>query len=215
MFEKKLLNALIEKYSNNVVKSHYNRFKVSSENLSEIFDIVNRIVFTNRLEKIPIKIELKTSKIPGKAVFCYDKISNDCFIRFYRNSGGDNFLKMLSAFCHEMIHYYDFCFGKWSKLADKYSLETDFTNKVQYVGRYDIHGDYFMSWIKEFKKNGIVVEKYYAENIVGQRFFEENKLDEIQSSKEKVLEKTIYDSIVTDGFKAVSVTKNHIYIVVD
>ena len=36
-----------------------------------------------------------------------------------------------------------------------------------------------------------------------------------QSLEEQKLEKDIYDSIVTDTFKAVSVTKDHIYIVVE
>lgn len=215
MGEKKLLQALIQKFGNNVVRSHYNKFNMTETVLSEIFDLVNSVMFFGKLNKIPVKLENKTQTIPGKAKFCHDMITGNTFIVFYKKSSGDNFLKSMNAFCHEMIHYYDFCFGKWSKLSDKYSLTTDLKNREQYIGQYNIHGVYFMSWIREFKRNGIVVEKYYVENVVRERFFKDDEITEDSTSDEKILEKAIYDSIVTDGFKAVSVSKDHIYIVVD
>ena len=214
MNDKKLLKALIAKFGHNRVMSHAYTYKVTEENLIEIFKIVNEIVFSNKLKEIPIKLEIKTDKIPGKAVFCHDKNNGNTFIMVYRYARGDVFLKLISAFCHELIHYYDFFYGEWSKLTNKYELTTDFKQKEQYVERYNIHGDFFMAWVREFKKNGIVVEKYYTESIVSERFFKEDNSNEF-SSEEQQLEKAIYDSIVTDGFKAVSVTKDHVYIVVE
>lgn len=52
-------------------------------------------------------------------------------------------------------------------------------------------------------------------NVIRERFFKDDEITEDSTSDEKILEKAIYDSIVTDGFKAVSVSKDHIYIVVD
>ena len=221
MSDKKLLSELIAKFGNNKVKSHRYSLNVTEEILSFIFDTANKVVFSEMLKPIQIKLEIKTPKIPGKAKFCFNKDTGQMFIAFYKRQSGDNFLKVVNAFCHEMIHYYDFCFGRWSKQIDKYHLTTDFKKLEQYVGRYNIHGEYFMSWVREFRKNGIVVEKYYTENMAKIMFFEnegsdkENNQPQEQSEEDKELERIIYNSIETDGFKAITVENGSIYVVVD
>ena len=69
--------------------------------------------------------------------------------------------------------------------------------------------------IAKFGHNRVMSHGHtYKESAVAKQFFSEDDAQN-QTSKEQKLEKDIYDSIVTDAFKAVSVTKDHIYIVVE
>lgn len=65
------------------------------------------------------------------------------------------------------------------------------------------------------QKSGDSSEEYFETDKVGEMFFGKKSLKRKQSKKDKAKERVIFDTILTDGYKAVSVIDGHEYIVID
>lgn len=93
-------------------------------------------------------------------------LSEICILK---SKSGDNFSKIVSVFCHEMIHVYDRYFGKMNKHVNdsimKYGqVHVNKLNNTQYIDGYDVHGRYFENLIEKFNEFGITVKKHYEPN---------------------------------------------------
>lgn len=156
------------------VKTIFPNYKAKSfkyipiiSDLDQIFDIVNKHVFKNRLDRSLIEIIIQDYNFKGnKGTFSLIKSKpRHTLIRIFKSSYGDNFGQIFSVFCHEMIHVYDRYFGPLkehiSKFRNEEYLDIKNVENRQIIEGYDGHGKYFKEWIDKFLNFGVFIKVNY------------------------------------------------------
>lgn len=84
----------------------------------------------------------------------------------------------------------------------------------QFIGEYDVHGDYFKKWITIIVNNGIPVEIVHSSK-VKVKYFMNN--EEITEDEKQIMladrAKMFFDAIKTDDLFLVEVKDDHVYCV--
>lgn len=178
-----IIKALKERYP--LQFKNKSSYQISVSDLEQIFGIVaDSGIFLPKLDRMSVFffIEDPIAGKNDKGHFRINSKSLQVEIGIVRNPYGDNFQKVVSVLCHEMIHMYDYLHGEMRKFLNGQRLFKTSTSKSGQLvnGRYIAHGRFFQSYISKFAKYGITVWKAYPENAT--KFMKDSEvriLDEI------------------------------------
>lgn len=215
MQDTKLIVRFKEEFGNKLW-SQDKDFVINDEDLRISFRILNECIFESKLDnnvKFTIE-EFRGQKSKGsfRAGYIADKQKYKQDIRFTRQPGEDNFFRIICVLAHEMIHMFDFNFGKWSSFENRLLLKTDFQLKTQTIGEYDIHGEFFETIMKKVNSYGFNIQKLYSrKDDQAMKTIDEDTeqvkedIDEIPAEERNLLDatyaKVMYDNIKTDDYK--------------
>ena len=149
----------------------------------------------------------------GKAVFMFDAISHSLppKIKYLRAAECDTPLSMSSALSHEMIHFYDYLYGQIKFLKGKTVESKD---RMQLIGNYDVHGDFFQKWMNVIVANGIPSSVAHPGKVKVRYFMDNEELKENEKPLTLAQKaKMFYDAIETDDLFLVEVKDEHVYCV--
>lgn len=161
-----ILNAIKTNFSNDF--KNKTSFNPTDAIISNLFDIINDSgIFKPKLDKSKVSLEIRnaTNNINSKGQF-FESPTQDgiVVITIIKSPIGDNFQKIVSTLCHEMIHMYDYFYGQMHLYIAKCSkMQVLNTSSKQIVnGVYDVHGRFFQTYINKFKEYGITVKIKYS-----------------------------------------------------
>lgn len=235
LFEKK--NPLIIEIDEKFGKYFWNTdfvYTPTLDDLYTLFDIVNRYMFLGRLPKMKIKFGPENDNgVFGS--YCSTYIDQETgkiheldepFITII-DWGKDNLSNVLDILCHEMIHAYDDMFGP----AKKYRFQKmKIIDGVQYLGTYNVHGDYFLKWVYKFQTMEIPVSVHAKKKC---RYFMNR--DQVMSDSEKIssntnvstveindddspivkFAKSYFNGLESEEYVGVTVDGNKMYVVIE
>ena len=195
--KRELLQEIKNAFPDKFVNSK-NFYKLTLDDLNVLFDIGNRIIFNNKLNRDLVEISFyidNKSKDYGQFALGSEG-TNKCIIRIQEFANGNRFDRTVSVIYHEMIHMYDRYHGELNKiLNDKDYMFVTSLNGEQLVDTYQVHGKYFMNWANKFSRFGIIIKVKYDQI---ERNAYMNKLKEsFEFFKNEILE----ESDVTDDLE--------------
>lgn len=207
-----LQRLIVSKFGSRFLNQN-NRYVATEDDLQIVYDCINSFVFKDKLPKIKLEVVDMMPNDTGKAVFMFDAISHSLppKIKYLRDAECDTPLSMSSALSHEMIHFYDYLYGQIKFLKGKTVESKD---RIQLIGNYDVHGDFFQKWMNVIVANGIPSSVAHPGKVKVRYFMDNEELKE----NEKPLTiaqkaKMFYDAIETDDLFLVEVKDEHVYCV--
>ena len=177
---------LEEAFGNKIYSKKFD-YDLKIEDLDKLFDIANKHLFRNKLDRNEINIVITehNNKEKGSFFLGLDK-ENKHLLRIVKYSK-DNFFQIVNVFLHELIHFYDCLYGPLHK--ERESIHVAVLNNRQYVGTYDVHGKYFKDWCDKINKFGFCVKEKYSiddKRVMKKKITEKyRKTDEFFDSKNK------------------------------
>lgn len=176
---------LEESFGNKIYSKKFD-YDLKIEDLNALFDIFNRHLFRNKLDRneIDIAISEHNKKEKGQFFLGLDK-NNKHLLQIVKYSQ-DNFFQIVNVFLHELIHFYDCSYGPLKK--ERETVKVAILNNRQYVGNYDVHGKYFREWCDRINRFGFYVKEKYSidDKLVMKKITEKNrKTDRFFDSKSK------------------------------
>ncbi len=181
-------------------------YKIDERDLAKLYEIFNDQLFSNRLSaEVAFFVYPESKKTLTRAAF---KVLNDgkVFIEITQLAQ-DNLYWVANALLHEMIHLYDYMFGVWSLLKDKYKAVLDPKTRKFTINGIDLHSGSFAQSMKLANQLGMNVQVVdhrtapFAPDVDFEFVFE----DEGEPLSDEEMAKIIEDSIITDGYKKVVV----------
>lgn len=188
--------------------SHDTSYKIDERDLAKLYEIFNDELFNGKLPlNVAFFIYPESKATLSRAAF---KVLDNgkAFIEVTQLSS-DNLYWVSNALLHEMIHLYDYLFGIWSLLKDKYKAVLDPKTYKFTINGIDLHEGTFAQTMKLANKLGMNVQVMdhriapFAPEVDFEFVFE----NEGKPLSDKELAKIIEDSIITTGYKKV-VIKN-------
>ena len=229
-----LLDALDEYFGHEVVFNQDQSFDFQVSDLQSIFKLVNQCIFSSKLPPIEIKITEEDPEFKGGFIYQVSKKLDDNSIKIelfekpiivlYKIPDTNTFFQICDTLCHEMIHYQDYLFGPLQHLK---GLAIDFVNGKQFIGTYDVHGQWFMKQVERFAEFGVPVSleeyrqkhRYFLVDQNGQIVVEESQQLEENPLVDSTLiayGRKMFNSLKSrSGFFAVEVKKNACYITIE
>lgn len=229
-----LLDALDEYFGHETVFNQDQTFDFQASDLQTIFKLVNQCIFSSKLPPIEIKITEEDPEFKGGFMYQVTKKLDDNSIKIellekpiivlYKIPDTNTFFQICDTLCHEMIHYQDYLFGPLQHLK---GLAIDFVNGKQFVGTYDVHGQWFMKQVERFAGFGVPVSleeyrqkhRYFLVDQNGQIVAEESQHLEENPLVDSTLiayGRKMFNSLKSrSGFFAVEVKKNACYITIE
>lgn len=229
-----LLDALDEYFGHEVVFNQDQSFDFQVSDLQSIFKLVNQCIFSSKLSPIEIKITEEDPEFKGGFIYQVSKKLDDNsnkielfenpIIVIYKIPDTNTFFQICDTLCHEMIHYQDYLFGPLHHLK---GLATDFVNGKQFIGTYDVHGQWFMKQVERFAEFRVPVSleeycqkhRYFLVDQNGQIVAEESQHLEENPLVDSTLiayGRKMFNSLKSrSGFFAVEVKKNACYITIE
>lgn len=182
-------------------------YEATPEDLTKMFKIVNEHIFRSKLDNdIPFTVR-RSSNASCKGCFGFGKNQFGKWVKgmlIVANPSGDNFFQIVNTLMHEMIHNFDYMYGKVSQLKETLGVTNSmkYGQHHQFMGSYDLHGnELFVPFMKKMNSYGFNVQKYYnARDGIFMRSVEESeKTDAV---------KEMYLSLDSDEYKSLNFYEN-------
>lgn len=194
---KKILSELQIAFKNDYLNK--TTYVPTNAHISQMFDIINNSgVFAPKLNKNLVLLQVVNSKEKQTSKGDFYECNDDkikTIITITKSPVGDNFQKIVSTLCHEMIHMYDYFYGPLHQITNGNSMKVVNRQSRQIVnGRYDAHGRFFNSYISKFDSYGIHVKVSYSpKDVYFMKKLKENEDDIVLNYFSTINEDYVYD----------------------
>lgn len=186
--------------------SHSTDYKIDERDLSKLYEIFNDYLFHGNLSnKVAFFVFPESKRTLARAAF---KILDGGLVYIeITQLAHDNMYWVSNALLHEMIHAYDYQYGKWSLLKDQYEVKLDKSSMEFYIGDYNLHEGVFKDFAEHANHLGMNVQKrdHRTAPFAPEVDFEFVSESEQKQLSDEELAKIIEDSIITDDYKKVVV----------